>query len=321
MTTSGLKCYFENEDEYVNAKKENPEKYKDIISYDTINLDKVSDNVAIEFYCDDKNFHRRNILDLFSIIENCITPIKVSYQHDDGEYTYNTYSDSCDPINKYEFTKEQVNYIRQRRKEILCSPLLQALINRFSSISSEILQEQIKKFNMNCSELLLASIYCPKSANKNSFMLEIIKTCDNLNPRLLLYSAEEDINYNVFNAMVKKIDKKILSTLLNEKGETIIDTVNNNPTDNNKNYDLDDIMVVAPLIFTAIVSTNLIPKERYNLVKKLINNGANLNIKLKEYTPLNMATQIYNNRSPSNNDNSIDYQKMIIDLLKANGAK
>lgn len=327
MTTSSLNCYFENQPEFQQQKKNNLKLYSQINIYDAINIDEVPDEYIIEFYCEYKNskghitqtFHRRNVLDLFSILEHCISPITVSYSHGEGAYEYDTFNDACDPVSKYEFSKQQIEYIRQRRKEILCNPLLKAVINRFASIGEKELQKTIKDFDISCSNLLLNAIYCPESNNKNSFMLKIIETCKNIEPRLILYSAEEDINYKVFNAMIKKISKETLSRLLNEKGETLLDIVQVNPTENNKNYDIDDIMVVAPLIFTAVVNRDISPKDRYKLVKKLINNGVNVNVKFKGYSPLFMA--IYTYTAPDSKDEEPDYDKMIIDLLEANGAK
>lgn len=326
-----LQCYFENQPEFQKKKEEHSEIYSKIDVYDIINIDEVPDDYIIEFYCEykyldnkgkeqiAKTFHRRNVLDLFKILENCISPIKVSYSHGEGAYEYDTFNDACDPINKYEFSKQQIEYIRQKRKKILCNPLLQAVINKFASIDEKELQKTIKEFNISCSDLLLNAIYCPESANKNSFMLKIVENCKSIEPRLILYSAEEDINYKVFNVMIKKVSKEILSRLLNEKGETLLDIVQVNPTDNNEKYDIDDIIVVAPLIFTAVVDRNLKPEDRYKLVKKLINNGVNLNVKFKGYSPLFMAEYTYT--APDPKDKSPDYDKMIIELLKASDAE
>ena len=322
-----LQCYFENQPEFQKKKEEHSEIYKQIDVYDIININEVPDDYIIEFYCEykylndkgkeqvAKTFHRRNVLDLFSILENCISPIKVSYSHGEGAYEYDTFNDACDPINKYEFSKQQIEYIRQKRKKILCNPLLQAVINRFASIP----EDKIKEYEMDCNNLLLNAIYCPESPNKNNFMLEIIKLCKSIEPRLILYSAEEDINYKVFNAMVKKVFKDTLSNLLNEKGETRLYIIQVNPTDNNEKYDINDITVVAPLIFTAVVDRIISPEDRYKLVKKLINNGVNVNVKFKGYSPLFMAEYTYT--APDPRYKGEDYGKMIIDLLKENGAK
>jgi len=314
---SKIKCYFDNEPEYAKAMVEYEEKYKSRVVFD-ITEDTVPAYSSIKFYCDNKIFHERNVQDLFSIIENCITDIDVSYVQPDGsEYSYITFSDSCDPINKYEFTKNQIEYIRQKRKSILCNPIIQAVINRWHSILEEGL-EKIKELNIDCSDLLLGAIYCPDSKNKNDFMLAVIKMCETIEKRLILYAGEEDLNFKVFNKLLEKISHEDISNLLNERGETILDIVGKSETNNNKQYKLDDIKTVSPLLFTAIVTQSLKSSDRFNLVKKLVNNGANVNMKLKGYSPLRMAVAIY---TPSDsNDESIDYSLEIIKLLKENGA-
>jgi len=309
-----IKCYFDNEPEFTKAVIEYEEKFKNKVVFD-VTEDTVPDYTSIKFYCDNKIFHERNVLDLFSIIENCITDIKVVYRQEDGsEYSYITFSDSCDPINKYEFTKSQIEYIRQKRKNILCNNIIKGIINRFGIIS----EERIKESKIDCSVLLLMAIYCPDDRKRNNFMLDVIKICKTIDKRLILYAGEEDLNFKVFNKLLEKIPHEDISGLLNERGETILDIIDNSETDNNKEYELDDIKSVVPLLFTAIVTRSLKALDRFNLVKKLINNGANVNMKLYDFSPLEVADKVYTPSDP--NDKSIDYSLEITKLLKENGA-
>jgi len=323
---SELFCYFENEPEFKSAKRRYPKEYeKEKILYDTTNIDQVLPEYAIEFYCSDEegiiiHFHKRNVLDLFSIIESCIKPIEVVYNDESGiSFSKLTYSDSCDPINKYEFSNDQIEYIREKRKLVLCNKLIIGLISEYNFITEKQLSEQILKSDMDCEQMLLSAIYCKNidkffTKNKNSFMLSLLKICKTFNKHLLLYAAEEDLDYIVFNEMRKKFDNTNISHLFNEKGYTIFHIINQNPTENNKKYDLSNIKEIAPLLFSAVLTKELIFKERYNVIKKLITNGTDINMPFKEHTVVKMLIGLYNEDKLSE-----EFLK-IIELLILNGA-
>ncbi len=282
-----LKCFFENEPEYKGILSTvNPASIKFLkrSKYEASG-EEIPESARIRFYCNDKTFHERNVVDLFNIILNCVSDINIDYGIDEEtglQMGYATQSQACDPINRYEFTKSQINYIREKRKEILCNNLIKETIKNYKKIGIEKLTKTIKDYQINCSDLILGAIYCFIVPFRNDFIIDLLKTCKVVDKNLLIFAVEECLDSVVVDELIKKSPESL--HLFNERGEGIPEIIKKLGITNR--YNIKNIDFRTPLFIKAVL------RNQIELVKKLINNGANVNMQLRGVPILKYAQKL-----------------------------
>lgn len=289
MTT--VKCYLENEKEFKEAlalnpnlitkikswffkKRENPNITKikeNIVKYDLVNGDDIPDNLAIEMYCSNNTLHRRNINDLYNIILNSVDNVRVSYIETVGEnqfvdYGYNTQTAAVDPYIKYKFTRPQIQYIKNKRKKVMCNKIINDVIKKYNKpngISKSQIKEKFDNFEINCDEIIISAIYCPKSIERYTLISDLLDLCNNLDKYTLIFALEENLDDNIIKKIVEKYKKLNMDiNVINEMGR------NASAIAKNKNRYVSALYGLRPF--------ELSPKT-FELAEKLIINGVDPN--------------------------------------------
>ena len=282
-----MECYFENTNEFKKLQSQITETNE----YDTLNIDKVPKELQIKFICKNnpKVLHIRNVNDLFYIIINSVSNIKVDYGEQEvaGEtvrYGYDTQSQARDPIINYEFTKKQINYIREQRKDLLCSNDVKNIIKNYSSLDKDKVKTFIESHKVNCNELIINSIYC-KSEKKNNFIWDLLQICKTIDKYTLIFAVEQGLSPQIVEFLLRFYKNHAQScggvNIMNEKGENVYNISKQNGTFIKYKNIFKKFKFKTPLILRS---------DEYKLIIKLINNGVNINITNKSKTsPLLLA--------------------------------
>lgn len=322
----GLRCYLENEPEYkqkyneITLKNDN-KKFLNRNIFDATNIATVKNKQnELYFYCTNNSFYSRNILDFFDIIIDCINGIKTLYESETDEspeLSVITFKKACDPLTRFIFNKEQIQYIRSKRRRILCQTDIKKYIENYDSkrdkqylefiidpdekinelnkIQEKIINKQNiteedkrlyeftqnkKKFvKLNCDNIILCALYCQNINinKKDEFILDLLDLEKNIDPKLLIYAVEEQNSPKIVNKMIEKLNKRVIEKLFNEKGETL-DLI----APLNHQYNFNGISFARSLLFIIANDYSIPLKERKKAIQNLLNNGADINLTDKD---------------------------------------
>ena len=331
-----MKCYFDNTKYF----KDNLSKVKEIDEYDTLELDKVPEQFKISFICDNNPSvkHVRNVNDLYYIIINSISNIKTVYEtiEDEEGRTFELGVDSItnaiDPILKYQFTKEDIEYIRNRRKQLMCNKQLSEIINIYSSLKKDEMKVYLEKYKVNCADLIIQSIYC-SNKNKNNFIFDLLKICKTIDKYTLIFAVEEQLNSNIIEFLLNFYEKNARTcggiNIMNERGENVYNIMERMKTISKYKSILKNRRFNPPLYqknikdklkynlivngYPVDISTEFLIYMRVNKVndfKNFLKKHPNMNINLRDkndITPLLFA--VYNN-------NDIEIVKILLNHPK-----
>ena len=250
-----MNCFFQETDEFNKLKPS----ITSTNSFDVINGEKVPEQFKIEFICSNnpKVLQVRNVNDLFYIILNSISNIKVSYieTHGDSddesaprhEYAYETQSAARDPIINYDFTREQIEYIRQYRKSVMCNNTVRKIIVNYSNLSKDKVKDYIKEHKINCSELIIQSMYC-KNEKKNEFIWDLLQICKTIDKYTLIFAVKEGLDEKIVEFLLEFYDKNEKTcggvNIMDEMGNNVYNLIENRQYDKlYKKYDFNDQLI------------------------------------------------------------------------------